>query len=501
MTRYFGYVRVSTAKQGEGVSLAAQRSAIREYADRHKLRITEWFEEKETAAKRGRRKFTTMLDRLRKREVDGLIVHKIDRSARNLRDWADLAELMDQGVEVHFANESLDLSTRGGRLSADIQAVVAADFIRNIRDETLKGHRERLKQGLYPFAAPLGYRNMGKGKTKAPDSVRAPLIREAFELYDTGEYSLRTLAGEMFERGLRTTGEKKVHKAYIGQILNNPFYAGTIRLSSGDTYEGKHEPIVAPSLFRSVQQRLANKSVKSKAHHDYLYRRLFSCIHCGRYLVAERQKGRVYYRCHAKDCPSRCLREDRIDGKIRTVLGSLSFTDKELLYLRGQLEEGTKNRACGQADQAKKLDRELTLVQTRLTRLTTAYLDGAVDETTYRLAREQYLQKQALLEERRRSASGNSRKAGDPLELAAKALQSFEAGSTFTRRCLLKKVSSNRTWTGKKLSVELQFPFTVMANSSCFQKVSTDQDEVRTQSQLNFIVEILEDWARKEKVK
>jgi len=56
-----------------------------------------------------------------------------------LRDWADLGELIDAGVEVHFATESLDLHTRGGRLSADIQAVVAADYIRNLREETRKG--------------------------------------------------------------------------------------------------------------------------------------------------------------------------------------------------------------------------------------------------------------------------------------------------------------------------------------------------------------------------
>ena len=50
MNRCFGYVRVSTAKQGAGVSLAEQREAIRRYAVRHKIEMTEWFEEKETAA-------------------------------------------------------------------------------------------------------------------------------------------------------------------------------------------------------------------------------------------------------------------------------------------------------------------------------------------------------------------------------------------------------------------------------------------------------------------
>jgi site-specific DNA recombinase len=77
--------------------------------------------------------------------------------------------LLDAGVEVHFANESLDLHTRGGRLSADIQAVVAADYIRNLREETKKGFYGRLKQGIYPMGAPLGYINKkAKATRKSP---------------------------------------------------------------------------------------------------------------------------------------------------------------------------------------------------------------------------------------------------------------------------------------------------------------------------------------------
>src|SRR5437879_8705467 len=181
--KYFGYIRVSTAKQGEqGVSLHEQRDAIARYSQQHSLEILDWFEERETAAKRGRPVFNQMLRLLREGKADGVIIHKIDRSARNLKDWADLGELIDQGIEVHFANESLDLHSRGGRLSADIQAVVAADYIRNLREETRKGFYGRIKQGLYPLPAPVGYLDMGKGKPKEVDLAKAPLVRKAFEL-------------------------------------------------------------------------------------------------------------------------------------------------------------------------------------------------------------------------------------------------------------------------------------------------------------------------------
>src|ERR1700688_3640235 len=205
MKRYFAYVRVSTVKQGErGSSLTEQRSAIEAYAAKGDLSIVGWFEEMETAAKRGRRMFSQMMAQLGAGKADGLIIHKIDRSARNLRDWADLGDLIDRGVDVRFVSDNFDLLSRGGRLSADIQAVVAADFIRNLREEVKKGLYGRLKQGIYPFAAPMGYLNTGKGNLKTIDPVKGPLVRHLFERYASGTVNFEELRHELALMGLRT---------------------------------------------------------------------------------------------------------------------------------------------------------------------------------------------------------------------------------------------------------------------------------------------------------
>src|SRR5438046_4931287 len=140
---------------------------------------------------------------LRQGKYRGIILHKLDRGARNLKDWTEIGELSDQGIEVHFVNESLDLRSRGGRLSADIQAVVSADYIRNLREETRKGFYGRLKQGLYPLPAPLGYLDMGKGKLKELDPERAPLVRKAFELYGSARHNLDGLVEDLWQLGLR----------------------------------------------------------------------------------------------------------------------------------------------------------------------------------------------------------------------------------------------------------------------------------------------------------
>lgn len=115
-----------------------------------------------------------MLRELCRGRVQGLIMHKIDRSARNLRDWGIISELPDIGVDVHIAAEPYDFCSRGGRLTADIQAVIAADYIRNLREETIKGLNGRLKQGLYPFRAPIGYRDNSRGKPKTICPIKGP---------------------------------------------------------------------------------------------------------------------------------------------------------------------------------------------------------------------------------------------------------------------------------------------------------------------------------------
>ena len=270
MKSCFGYVRVSTLKQGEGVSLEAQRDAIEQFAVRNNIKITKWFEEKVTAAKVGRPLFDQMVKALKAGNAAGVVFHKIDRSARNFGDWARVGDLSESGIDVHFAAESLDFNSRGGRLTADIQAVIAADYIRNLREEAIKGMKGRLKQGLYPFKAPLGYLDNGKGKVKTIDPERGELVREMFKLYASGEFSLHSLVPEMARRGLRSSKGKPLVKTSIEQMLKNRFYIGQMLTRSGQIYRGKHEPLISAELFMKVRDIREGRDNKKSTKHNHL---------------------------------------------------------------------------------------------------------------------------------------------------------------------------------------------------------------------------------------
>ncbi len=476
MNGYVGYIRVSTVKQGTtGVSLQEQREAILRYAERNGFNLALWLEEMETAAKRGRPVFNQALKLLRRGKAKGIILHKLDRGARNLKDWSDLGELADQGIEVHFVTESLDLQTRGGRLSADIQAVVSADYIRNLREETRKGFYGRLKQGLYPIAAPLGYLDQGKGKAKTIDPVKGPLIRKAFELYNTGRWNLESLGEEMHRLGLRNRNGTRVSRNGWSTLLNNPFYTGLIRIKkTREFFPGQHKPLIAKSLFDRVQDVLSGKCNRRTQRHDYLFRRTFTCAKCDYSLIAESHKGHVYYRCHSKECPGTGVREDAIEAELARFLQSLCFTETEKAYFKQRIQYLRGSWASEREREINALKLQIDQIKDRVNRLTDAYIDRMIDKTAFEERKAGLFNEQKAVEEKLADLLGNGNGPDQLekfLELAGNARLSYQMGFPEEKRELVKTLTSNRQVALKKLELKPSIGFREVAkrfeNTGC----------------------------------
>lgn len=484
--RYFSYIRVSTQRQGQtGTSLVEQQAAIERHARMWNLNIIKRFEERETAAKQGRPVFLEMIKSLRQRGADGVIIHKIDRSARNLKDWADLGALIDSGIEVHFANEGLDLNSRGGRLSADIQAVVASDYIRNLREETKKGIYGRLRQGLYPFPAVIGYVDKGAGKPKEPHPVNAPLIRQAFELYATGQWGQIGLLQEMSRRGLRSKHGKPISLGGLSLILHNPFYMGLIKIEkTGEFFSGVHTPIVAKALFDQVQAVLEGKNIRKTARHFFVFRRQIRCAKCRHSFIPERQKGHVYYRCHTPQCRRGTLREEVIETPFLDILENLRFSDEENKMLRAEIYRQEDQFASEVDLREKELKVRLEKARERLSSLTDWAIDQVFDRETYL-----YKKNELILEEKEilQQLDNNSRTASEVvseieniLELANSARLSYEIGNDDEKRDLVKSIVSNFEVSDEKVLVRLNLPFQLIAERTPFHSGGPCSDTSRT---------------------
>jgi len=503
MKKYFGYIRVSTTKQGEqSSSLPEQRAAIEAYAQRQSLKIVEWFEEQETAASQGRPIFNRMLKRLECGEATGVITHKIDRSARNLKDWARVGDLVERGFEMHFAHESLDLTSRSGRLSADLLAVIASDYIRNLRDEVRKGFYGRLKQGLYPLQAPVGYLDQGGGKPKTIDPVMGPLIRQAFELYATRLWSLHTLRDEMHARGLRNKRGKKLSIHGISAILNNSFYIGIIKLSSGEVFQGIHETIVDPAAFDIVADILAGRTPKRGARRRHRYQQLMRCAGCAGTLVPEQHKGHTYYRCHRRTCYGASLRQERVDEAVFSAAKCLAFSDEEWDALDADLDSMTEDVAAVTPEAVKALQLELAAVDDRLHRTTDAYIDRMLDKEAYLLRKEELTKARARIVARQADLeNGNAglrRAAERALELTKSLSRLTESASDENIREVLAHMTLNLLGHQKDVAIAWRKPFGELLKQAALPVGEPDRHEVRTKLVLETIWTHAKDAVRKD---
>ncbi|MCF6271567.1 MAG: recombinase family protein [Rhodobacteraceae bacterium] len=473
---------MSTQKQGEGVSLQEQKDAIEVFASRQDLEVTQWFEEKETAAKSGRPVFNKMLRDLKRGMATGLIIHKIDRSARNLKDWAIVSELPDHGIQVYVATETIDFNSRGGRLTADMLAVIATDFIRNLREECRKGMRGRLKQGLYPFRAPIGYLDNGRGQSKTPCPQKAPLIREFFNLYASGQHSLRSLQTEMNQRGLRNHGGRPVSLHGIETILNNPFYTGLIEIKrTGETYKGIHKPIISTSLFRRVQNIKLGRSGPKVTKHNHLFRGLFRCGLCDRPMSPELQKGRVYYRCQAQLCETKTIREDILSDHISSELLKLEISDEDAANMIRKWDSGYS--LSSNDDLRKSLQLRISATEQGLSRAADLLIDGTLDNETYLAKKHDANLTLASLQEEIRNLP-------DPKEIESNNLKFIELMKNLTglyeslnpaeKRMFVENTFSNRTVIGRKPCVEPYSWVTHAQDTLCVPSGEPDRHRDRT---------------------
>jgi DNA invertase Pin-like site-specific DNA recombinase len=493
MKQLFAYIRVSDPKQKTGVSLQEQRAIIERYAEKIGAEIVEWFKETRTAAKAGRPVFDRMMNLLRTGKAQGVIIHKLDRGTRNYRDWAAIDELIESGIEVHVANDNLDLRSRGGRLAADVQIAVAVDYIRNLREEALKGIHGRLKQGILPNGVGIGYLNTGAGKPKAIDPKKGPIVKRFFELYATGAYTLRAIASEAGRLGLRNRYGRALRMQEIHKILRNPFYAGTIRSKRFGIFAGAHKPLVTQALFDRAQEVLDGKFVRRTKRHEFPFRRFMRCKTCGRSLIGSARKGFVYYRCSTIGCPTTSVREDRVDEEIRAVLRRLTLSAAEATLIEAELQLMTADQSTLRTARRASLGEALAAVNARLSRLTDLLLDDKIQ------SQEHEEKRLVLFAERQRLEQDLVGIESAEVDLAATARgivglakcpeTLYETADAVQRRELLEIVMSDCIVDGKALEFSLREPFATLAKFDNLQSCGQLYDTPRTCSR-----EVLSTW-------
>ncbi len=344
------FARVSSREQEDtGYSLPSQEKLLREYVAKNQLVESKCFSISESASGKSQREiFKKMMTHIDEKDIKIIVCEKSDRLTRNFTDMIMIdAWLKEDGErQVHLVKDSLVLhkdSHSQEKLNWGVRILFSQNYIDNLSEEVKKGQKEKIAQGWLPTKPPLGYKTVGdKGKKiHLVDESKALLVKRMFELYATGNYSVKALVKKMSEEGLRNAGGTPIVKSRLHELLSDPFYCGKMRWK-GEIYEGKHEPLITQAMFDAVQAKLARKSASPLYRkHMPVFKAMIECTECGGTITWELQKSHWYGHCnHYRDCSQKkYVRQEKVEEQLFPYFDKAAPIHKDVI---GVLEQALK---------------------------------------------------------------------------------------------------------------------------------------------------------------
>lgn len=203
-----------------------------------------------------------LLDAVRARRIDIIVVYKVDRLTRSLADFAKLVELFDEhGVSFVSVTQSFNTTTSMGRLTLNV-LLSFAQFEREVIGERVRDKIAASKtKGLWVGGpVPLGYRS--EKKKLIVVETDAALVRRIFRLY-LALGSVGAVAETLNNEGVSTRLGAMFRVGMLAHLLKNRFYLGEIDWR-GASHRGEHAPIVDPEMFEAVQRAMQTAAIDRK---------------------------------------------------------------------------------------------------------------------------------------------------------------------------------------------------------------------------------------------
>jgi len=467
--KFFLYARKSTDEpERQVLSIEAQLFELQEYARKEGLHIVREFVESKTAKEPGREIFNEMIARIEEGEAEGILAWHPDRLARNSIDGGRIIYLIDTGkiTTLKFPTFWFD-STPQGKFMLSIAFGQSKYYVDNLSENIRRGIRQKLRNGIWPAYAPLGYINDKEKRCIVIDKEKAKYVRKAFELYATGEYPLSEIRKKINIAGLVGKKGKMLSVSNYQYMLKNPIYYGVIRYR-GELYDGKHEPIITKKLFDSVQEVMKRKSKpKGRTLKPYVYRGFFRCGECGCFITTETQKGHNYLRCTKRKnpCSQRYVREEIITSQIQEEIKKVSLSSAWVDACVGELEKERTQKIQAESSFALKLRNELVEIEQKLDSLLDLQLGGALSQEEYIAKKTKLLNQKIDISENLAASKQKSDNRFEPLINFLKATNQAEKIALQENpegiRDFLKKIGSNPLLRDRALSVGLKKPWRV----------------------------------------
>lgn len=324
-----------------------------------------------------REKFNEMIDDALDGKFDMIVTKEVSRFARNTLDSIQYTrELLANGVAVYFQNDNINTLDEDSEFRLTIMASMAQDESRKISSRVKWGHQQAIKNGVVLGNSNIfGYRKADK--RLYIDEEQAPIVRELFELYATGKYSMKNLETYFYNKGVRNTRGNVLAHSTMSNIIKNPKYMGyyvgnKVKVVDMFTKKQKFLPedewviykdesgeivpaIVSEELWQHANEVLKLRSLdviqkQNKTNHNNLLTGKLICAHCGKPYyrkdtVSKKGTANSAWRCSGKikngkdSCPSLTIYEHEIIPILEDVFKSSQRNIKELSDLILKLSE------------------------------------------------------------------------------------------------------------------------------------------------------------------
>ena len=481
MIKYFIYCRKSSEDEERQIlSIEAQLTELREFARQKNIFIVREYHESKTAKEPGREIFNFMISEIEKGNAEGILAWNPDRLARNSIDGGRIIYLVDTGKikSLKFPTFWFE-ATPQGKFMLSVAFGQAKYYTDNLRENILRGIRQKLRRGELPAKAPLGYFNEPKLRTIEPDKRNFRKTKQVLEAFASGNYTLSKIQSKMFSLGLVGKNGKPIHLSTIGDILKNPFYYGNF-LYKGELYQGSHKPMISKKLFDKIQQAMIdNGKPRKKQKKDFLFKNFARCGYCGYMITAEKHIKKsglefVYYRCTRKSktekCTSGFLREEKLYEQVKNICQKVSLPDVWQEKFLQKVSVWKNEQDDSSKVFAQNLKEKLEKVKRKLNRLMDVYLDEDIEVTEFQQKKNALMDEKKTLEEK---LSDFERKGNHWLELTRNWI--IEANQSKNIVCrenfsemknFLKTVGSNRRISARTLALDFKIPWNFLVETN-----------------------------------
>lgn len=391
------YCRVSTDEQArEGISLTEQQERMKAYCramgwgDNFLLFIDDGY----SAKNLDRPKLTTLLNAVKEGKISRVLVTKLDRLSRKLKDLLNLIDLFnDNKVSFISIGESFDTNTSPGRLTLQVLGAVAEFERERIRERVVENMQHAAKSGKWQTQSPFGYDLINK--ELSINEEEAKVVKEVFDSYLQKGLGFYSIAKKLNARGIPSKQKKEWSIRSIKLMLTNPVYKGTLVWNRVDRSKEKqvekddgewivvdhaHPQIIDEDTWELVQRTINKKKMPSRSKTSpHLLGGLLKCGRCAASMSiswsgSPPNRKRVY-RCSANKnkgtCTSKSYKADEVESWFKHGLLQLSKSINEsyVLLLAEQIK----------SEEKKEMTQQINTAKSRYKRKVEAYTAGLIE--------------------------------------------------------------------------------------------------------------------------